>query len=75
METPPSEAVVETVANLEGREPLGLEPPLYRVIDPDALDALFDSSAGDPSQSKTRVAFDYLGYRVVVEDDATVRIE
>lgn len=74
METPPSETVVETVADLEGSEPLGLEPPLYRVIDPDALDALFDPASGDPLRSGTRVAFDYLGYRVVVED-ATVRVE
>jgi len=42
---PPSEAVVETLADALDRDPLDL-PPLNDVLDPDALDALFADTPG-----------------------------
>lgn len=75
MGAPPSEKVVEAVADLEGREPLRLEPPLFRVIDPDALDALYESAEDDSLTPNPRVTFEYLGYRVIVDTDAEVTVE
>ncbi|WP_049896737.1 HalOD1 output domain-containing protein [Natrialba chahannaoensis] len=36
----PSQNVIQQIAAIEGLEPAELEPPLYKVIDPHALDAL-----------------------------------
>lgn len=65
-----SEAVVATVADRAGTEPIAL-PPLYDSIDPDALDAIFrDDHPG-------RVTFSYAGYEVTVcgRDQVTVICE
>lgn len=64
----PSEAVVEAVAAASGLSPLDL-PPLYRAIDPDSLDSLFQSGADG------RVRFAYAGYDVTVDDDGRVRLD
>lgn len=61
-----SQLVVETVADAEDVDPLGL-PPLYSEIDPDALDALFQPQlqpASDPPVGE--VQFSYHGYTVRV---------
>ena len=58
--TPPSTAVVETVAIASNREPMALEP-LYESLDPDALNTIVRSN-GSPST----VAFSFAGYRVTV---------
>lgn len=56
-----SAAVVRAVAAFTGRDPLSMEP-LYRSVDPDALDALFES----PSQGAGLVEFSFCGLRVQV---------
>lgn len=61
-------AVVEQVANRENVEPLDI-PPLNDVIDPDALEALFD----DPETAADRVTFNFHGYEVVVEGPEQVQ--
>lgn len=65
-----SEAVVATVANRDGSDPVDL-PPLYDAVDPDALDAIFRD--GRPG----RVTFEYAGYEVTVcgRDQVTVVCE
>lgn len=63
----PSEAVVEAVAEAEGVDPMGLHTTLYEVIDPDALDALFQSSSADAAAP--RIEFTYHGYVVTVTGD------
>lgn len=68
----PSEAVVETVAAASGREPTALEP-LYRVIDPDALDALFRRR--DDDSRIIRVSFDFNDHLVTVQSDGTVVVQ
>lgn len=73
MGSPPSEKVVEAVADLEGREPLRLEPPLFRVIDPDALDALFQPTTSG-RRTGGSVTFSYDGCEVTVGDDDLVRV-
>lgn len=76
---PPSQAVVETVADAEGVQSIELAPPQYEslhaVVDPTALDALFaERSNGEPRPGGT-VSFPFCGYHVTVGHDGTVRLE
>lgn len=56
----PSEAVVHEVAEETGEPPEELNPPLFAVVDPDALDTLFRGDTG-------RISFDFHGYTVTVD--------
>lgn len=66
-DVPPSEAVVEAVAEAESVDPMSLHTTLYEVIDPDALDALFLSTSADGAAP--RIEFTYHGYVVTVTGD------
>jgi uncharacterized protein YidB (DUF937 family) len=63
-----SEAVLEVVAETEGVDPSELSEPLFSVIDPDALDALFQTSNGI-------LTFSYHGHVITVEASGKVRVE
>lgn len=63
-----SEAVVDAVADAADADPIDL-PPLYGVVDPDALDGLFGPILGDGLPSGGRIEFSYAGYDVAVEGD------
>lgn len=63
-----SSAVITAVAEREGVDPIELNQPLYDVIDPDALDALFQIESGVFS-------FVYYGYRVTVDYSGTVSLD
>lgn len=65
---PPSRAVVQAVASIEGIETLEL-PPLYESIDPDALDALFRGDADG------RITFTYNGYTITVLQNDQVIVQ
>lgn len=69
-----SHAVVQAVAEAERVDPLELTPPLYEVIDSDALDRLF---AVTPTHHRTdgEVSFSYNGYGVTVRGDGSVSVE
>lgn len=73
----PSEQVVETIAGRAGVSPTELSP-LYEVIDPDALDALFTNGATRDGNHVT-IEFAYQDIAVCVEgsgpDDFAVRVE
>lgn len=56
-----SRALINAMAEEKSVDPIHLEP-LYSVIDPDALDALFQDTAVGGT-----VSFMYHGYRIVVE--------
>jgi len=62
---PPSELVIEAVADHADVDPLDLDVPLGEVVDPDALDAIF-ASRFNAGRNEGRVEFTYLGYRVTV---------
>lgn len=66
---PISSLVVDALAGAGGTEPSALDPPLYSVVDPDALDALVDRD------SPVRVEFEYDGRSVVVRDGGTVVVD
>lgn len=65
----PSAAVVETVADVVGREPEAL-PILDDVIDPDGLDGVIRS--GDPELDGPSVTFWYADTLVTVHSDGAV---
>ena len=67
-----SQSVVETVAKAEGVSPTELTPPLYEVVDPDALDQLFAAASVG---SGPEVAFPYKGYEVTVDGNGVVSVE
>lgn len=58
-----SNAVVRAVATIEGKEPMELSP-LNRAVDPDALDALFDSGRFSTDRTDIHLEFSYAGYRI-----------
>lgn len=70
----PSMAVTETVADAAGREPTTIAP-LYRYVDPDALDQLVRSSAPGVQQGTATVAFEFEEYHVTVTGDGLVVLE
>jgi hypothetical protein len=71
---PVTEAILTAVATATGNDPLEL-PPLYSVIDPDALEALFDPPAYDGSDQRLTVTFEYADCRVTAKAHGTVMVE
>ena len=69
-----SETIVNIVADFEGVDPAELTPPLYSVIDPDALEALFASTDSD-GPPHGHVSFRYRGYDVRVTSDGGLEIK
>ena len=67
-------SVVEAVAAAEDVEPVTLEPPLFRVIDPTALDRLFADGHDGRARPSGTVEFEYHGYDVSVRADGTVSL-
>lgn len=65
--------VVLKVAERENVEPADL-PPLADVINPDALDVLFDT-INNPNVTDAHLSFNYLGHTVHVYGDCSVEIE
>ncbi|MFC7133644.1 MULTISPECIES: HalOD1 output domain-containing protein [Salinibaculum] len=62
-----SRSVIEAVAAREGVPATELPEPLARAVDPDALDSLFNHSAG-------HVLFTYEGYEVCVSSTGDVSL-
>lgn len=65
-----STSVVLAVANALETDPLALDERLYDVIDPDALDRLFDAGSGDGGPR--RLSFELAGCSVLVRADGHV---
>jgi len=61
--------IVEAVASEAGVDPLALSPPLYDVVDTDALHRLIATG------TNVSVGFDYAGYAVAVDGDGAVTVE
>jgi len=68
-----NETIIDVVADLDGVDPVELTPPLYSVIDPDALESLFASTNGD-APPRGHVSFRYRGYDVRVSSDGPIEI-
>ena len=72
----PSEALITAVATLSGTEPTSL-PPLYDVVDPEALDSLYEHvrARNENNSSGHQITFCYEGYEVRVGFDGQIRLE
>lgn len=70
-----STAVVKAIAEREGVDPLEMDPPLYDVIDPDALNTLFTGPANVGDARPEGIVFEYNGYEIKVTSDGDVHIE
>jgi len=70
-------SIIRAVATVSAVDPLSLEPRLYDVVEPDALETLL---AADPTSDDVRVSFPFGSYTVtvtgggeiVVRDDTSV---
>lgn len=67
MPATPSEAIILGIAERKDVDQADL-PPLYDVVDPDALDAIVDD------ENSCRVSFEYAGYEVTVDGSNSVSI-
>jgi hypothetical protein len=68
----PSRSVVAAVAEATGADPKTM-PPLYDVVDPDALDQLFGSDTGESSRNDG-VSFRFSGCGVTVYADGRTAV-
>lgn len=59
--------ILETVARLEGVDPVDLSTPLYEVIDGEALTRLLASNDGAGDGPALEVSFEYHDYLVTVD--------
>ena len=66
-------AVLEAVESASEIDATAL-PPLYDAVDPDALDALFESSDPTPT-SAPRLSFSYAGLEVTVDGGPTLTVD
>ena len=69
-----STAIIRAVSAVKGREPDSLQP-LTDVIDPDALDALFDRRSNDGRRTDGRFSFSYSRCRITVDNGEFLTIE
>jgi hypothetical protein len=54
-------SIIRSVASVSGVDPLSLQPRLYDVVDPDALERLFSSVSNE-----MRITFSFGAYEVTV---------
>lgn len=66
-----SEAVVLSVSAFEDQAPMSL-PPLFGVVDPDALSEICQERDDERSQSEVTVSFSYSNSQVTVENGETI---
>lgn len=66
-----SETVLDAVAAAERTNPSDLAPPLYSVVDPEALDVLVESL----SDRTGWVEFVYRGHRVTIDGSGVIDVQ
>lgn len=75
--TAPTQAIIKAIAAREGVDVTDIEPPaydpLYTVVNPEALDSLFETPAAG-SSIEAHIALEYEGYEVIVGSDGTVEV-
>lgn len=69
-----SMSVVRAVSAVTGREPCSLRP-LAEVVDPEALDSLFDEMHDGTPRSGGSLSFVYAGCRVSIENDEYLHLD
>ncbi|WP_458187890.1 HalOD1 output domain-containing protein [Haladaptatus sp. NG-WS-4] len=66
--------VVQAIAEFEETNPTEVRPILYDIVDPDALDTLFEETHLGKSRTSGYVAFEYGPHEVVVYSDGDVEV-
>lgn len=66
--------VITTIADAKGVEPTALSEQLNDVIDPDALERIFQDSATGPARTAGRVCFEMAGCDVEVHATGRVSV-
>ena len=66
--------VVQRVAEYEGVDPTALTPPLYTVIDTDALDSLYRRAEQAVTTTGVRIEFTYRGHAICIDRDGEVHV-
>lgn len=69
----PSTVVVTAVAEVTGTDPVEM-PPLYEVVDPDALDSLLAREGHSTNGTMTCVTFTYQGCEIAITTSGDVSI-
>lgn len=64
-----SEAILQTLAE-ENNTTLEALPPLYKSIDPDALETIFDNRDG-----RWIIQFEHAGYWITVQNGREIEVE
>ena len=67
-------AIVEAVARRNGVPATQLQPRLYDVVDPEALESLLNNDSSR-SQTPIEVRFEYVGSLVTARSDGTLVLE
>jgi len=70
----PSTMILDMISDFEGVDPVELTPPLYSVIEPEALDALFHPATSGMPHTSGYVQFEYRGYKIRVQSDGEIEI-
>lgn len=65
-------AIIQAVASVAAVDALSLQPRLYDVIDPDALERLLSDETPD---SLIEVSFEFGAYLVTVTNDSTLTVQ
>ena len=74
MAPPLAQRVVQRVAAATETDPTELDPPLHAVVDPDALDRIFDPTVDGPATEQGIVRFPYQGYKITVTAEGDVQL-
>lgn len=69
---PPSFAVVQTIATIEGVEPTEVKFSLYDTVDPNALDSIFSDGETEDAVIATFYVEDYT---VEIQDNGRITVE
>ena len=72
-EEPISTAITHAIAEIEGEEPERI-PSLSAVVNPDALDALFQPKLDGTPRSNGHISFEFASYHVTVYNDGEIEI-
>lgn len=73
-EQPLSQSVVRAVAGAKGIEPEQVASRIYDVVDPDALDRLFESPSDDIKREEAQLSFTIDEYEVVIQGGELVMV-
>ena len=70
-----SSRLVKALADAKGVDPTELSPPLYEVVDPEALNSVFRPTHDGSARSRGRITFVHGNYEVTVNSEGSVDVK